>query len=243
MKIYVVGLGPGGAEHITPKAVDVLKKCHVIVGYTVYIDLIKDDFPGTIFLTTPMRREEERCRLAIEKALEGYTVAMVSSGDAGVYGMAGIMHEIAQEYQGVEVEVIPGITAACSGGALLGSPLGHDFAVISLSDLLTPWEKIETRLELAAQADFVICIYNPASKKRSDYLARASEIIMRYQRGDLPVGIVRNIGREGETSELTTLAGLKELRVDMFTTVIIGNSQTKIINQKMITPRGYQTND
>jgi len=240
MKIYVVGLGPGGVEQITPKAMTVLESCDVIAGYTVYIDLIKHLFPEKAFLVTPMKKEVERCQLALEKALEGNTVAMVSSGDAGVYGMAGIMHEVAQEYPEVVVEVIAGITAACSGGALLGAPLSHDFAVISLSDLLTPWEKIETRLRAAAQADFVICIYNPASKKRFDYLAKACDLIMQYQSGSVPAGIVRNIGREGEQSQWTTLSELKEIQVDMFSTVIIGNSQTKMINGRMVTPRGYR---
>ncbi|NLI92667.1 MAG: precorrin-3B C(17)-methyltransferase [Peptococcaceae bacterium] len=239
MKVYVVGLGPGGAEQITPKALRVLKECDVIAGYTVYIDLIKDIFPEKKFLSTPMKKEAERCRLAIDRALEGFTVAMVSSGDAGVYGMAGIMLEMAQAHPEIVIEVIPGITAACSGGAVLGAPLTHDFAVISLSDLLTPWEKIERRLAAAAQADFVICLYNPSSKKRSDYLMKACEIIMRYQKADLPAGIVKNIGRHGEEYHVMTLAELKKQKVDMFTTVFIGNSQTKIINNKMVTPRGY----
>ncbi|ADY57159.1 precorrin-3 methyltransferase [Syntrophobotulus glycolicus DSM 8271] len=240
MKLFVVGLGPGGAEQITPRAMAVLNQCDVIAGYTVYIDLIRELFPGKRLLDTPMKQEEKRCRLAIEEALSGNTVALVSSGDAGVYGMAGIMYETAREFPEIEIEVVAGITAACSGGALLGAPLSHDFAVISLSDLLTPWEKIEARLQAAAQADFVICLYNPASKKRSDYLARASEIIMRFQSGDLPAGIVRNIGREDESWQVTTLAALREIPVDMFTTVMIGNSQTRIIRGKMVTPRGYR---
>lgn len=242
MKVFVVGLGPGGMDQMTPRAVSALQRCAVITGYSVYIDLIKDYFPDKELLVTPMRKEAERCRLALEKALNGQTVAIVSSGDAGVYGMAGIMHETAEDYPEIEVEVIPGITAACSGGAILGAPLSHDFAVISLSDLLTPWEKIEARLRAAAQADFVICLYNPASKKRSDYLAKACAIIMHYQSPDLPAGIVRNIGREGERHEIMTLAQLRETAVDMFTTVVIGNSQTRIINGKMVTPRGYGEN-
>lgn len=240
MKIFVVGLGPGGADEVTPRACRALAACDVIAGYTVYIDLIKDLFPEKQFLATPMKQEVERCRMALDKALSGCNVAMVSSGDAGVYGMAGIMLEIAQDYPEIEIQVIPGITAACSGGAVLGAPLTHDFAVISLSDLLTPWEKIEKRLAAAAEADFVICLYNPSSKKRADYLALACEIILHHQRGDVPAGIVRNIGREGETSQIMTLAELKHQKVDMFTTVFVGNSQTKIISNKMVTPRGYR---
>lgn len=238
-KIYVVGLGPGDSEQITPKALNVLQECDTITGYSVYIDLIKDLFPDKQFLSTPMKKEFDRCLIAIEQAKAGHTVAMVSSGDAGVYGMAGLMHEAAQNEEGLEIEVIPGITAACSGGALLGAPLTHDFVVISLSDLLTPWEKIEKRLAAAAQADFVICLYNPASKKRADYLAKACEIISRYQKPDLAVGIVKNIGRTGEEYRLMTLSDLKKVQADMFTTVFIGNSQTRIIGNKMVTPRGY----
>jgi len=172
--------------------------------------------------------------------LQGNIVAMVSSGDAGIYGMAGIIFETAQNYPEIEIEVVPGITAASSGAAVIGAPLTHDFAVISLSDLLTPWEKIESRLAATAQADFVICLYNPSSKKRKDYLEKACDIILRYQSAELPAGIVRNIGRIGEEYRLMTLGELRNTRVDMFTTVFIGNSQTKIINNKMVTPRGYR---
>lgn len=243
MRIYVVGLGPGGVDQITPKALNALEASDVIAGYTVYIDLIKDLFPGKTLLSTPMTGEIDRCQLVIEKALKGHTVAIVSSGDAGVYGMAGIMLEMAQDYPSLEIEVVAGITAACSGAALLGAPLTHDFAVISLSDLLTPWEKIELRLAVAAQADFVICLYNPSSRKRRDYLAKACDIILKYQSPFLPAGIIRNIGRPGEEYEIITLEKLRSKEVDMFTTIIIGNSQTKIINQKMVTPRGYRFDD
>ena len=239
MKIYVVGLGPGDAGQITPKAFNILQGCDIIAGYTVYIDLIREMFADKTFISTPMTKEVERCKLAIEAALQGNTVAMVSSGDAGIYGMAGIMYETAQAYPDIEIEVIPGLTAASSGAALIGAPLTHDFAVISLSDLLTPWEKIVSRLKAAAQADFVICLYNPSSKKRKDYLAKACEIIMQYQSPDLPAAIVRNIGREGEEYRLLTLGELSDTQVDMFTTVFIGNTQTKIMGNKMVTPRGY----
>ena len=239
-KVYVVGLGPGGVEQMTRRAQETLAACDVIVGYNVYIDLIKDDYKDKEFLSTGMRKEVERCKLAIEEALKGKTVAMVSSGDAGVYGMAGIMYQIAAEFPELEVEIIPGITAACSGAAVLGAPLISDFTLISLSDLLTPWEKIEKRLDLASQADFVICLYNPSSFKRHDYLQKACDIMLKNQRADVPAGIVRNIGREGEEYEIMTLAELRDAQVDMFSTVIIGNSQTEVINNKMVTPRGYK---
>ena len=239
-KVYVVGLGPGGVEQMTRRAQETLAACDVIAGYNVYIDLIKDDYKDKEFLSTGMRKEVERCKLAIEEALKGNTVAMVSSGDAGVYGMAGIMYQIAAEFPELEVEVIPGITAACSGAAVLGAPLISDFTLISLSDLLTPWEKIEKRLDLASQADFVICLYNPSSFKRHDYLQKACDIMLKNQRADVPAGIVRNIGREGEEYEIMTLAELRDAQVDMFSTVIIGNSQTEVINNKMVTPRGYK---
>lgn len=239
-KVYVVGLGPGGVEQMTERAKNILTECDVIAGYTVYLDLIREDFPTKEYLTTGMKREVERCQMAVAEALKGKTVAMVSSGDAGVYGMAGIMYEVAEQYAELEIEVIPGITAACSGAALLGAPLISDFALISLSDLLTPWEKIEKRLQLAAEADFVLCLYNPSSHKRHDYLEKACDIIMRSQDGKIPAGIVRNIGREGEAAEITTLSALREAKVDMFSTVIIGNSQTKVIKNKLVTPRGYK---
>ncbi|MEE3380234.1 MAG: precorrin-3B C(17)-methyltransferase [Succiniclasticum sp.] len=240
-KIYVVSLGPGGKEQMTYRAVKALESCDVILGYNVYIDLIKDDFPGKKFLKNGMRKEVDRCKATLDEALKGQTVAIVSSGDAGVYGMAGIMHEVAAGHPEVEIEVIPGITAACSGAAVLGAPLICDFCLISLSDLLTPWEKIEKRLDCAAQGDFCIAIYNPRSHKRADYLQKACDILLRHQRGDVPAGIVHNIGRDGECCEVTTL---KELRdhtegVDMFSTVFIGNSQSKVINGKIVTPRGY----
>lgn len=239
-KVYVVGLGPGGVEQMTKRAQETLAICDVIAGYNVYIDLIKDDYKDKEFLSTGMRKEVERCKLAIEEALKGKTVAMISSGDAGVYGMAGIMYQIASDYPELEVEVVPGITAACSGAAVLGAPLISDFTLISLSDLLTPWEKIEKRLDLASQADFVICLYNPSSFKRHDYLQKACDIMLKNQRADVPTGIVRNIGREGEEYEIMTLAELRDAQVDMFSTVIIGNSQTEVINNKMVTPRGYK---
>lgn len=239
-KIYVVGLGPGCYEQLTIKADKALQACDLVIGYTVYVDLVKAYYPEKDYLTTPMTKEADRCRMAFEEAEKGKQVAMVCSGDAGVYGMAGLMYEIGESYPEVELEIIPGITAALGGGAVLGAPLTHDFAVISLSDLLTPWEKIELRLQMAAQADFSICLYNPSSKKRHDYLKKACEICLQYKAEDTVCGIVKNIGREGEAFEILTLAQLKDTPVDMFTTVFIGNSQTKVVNGKMVTPRGYK---
>ena len=240
MKIYVVGLGPGGMDQMTGRAGAVLEESQVIAGYDVYIDLIREKFGHKKLLSTPMKKEVDRCHLALSEAVKGQTVSMVCSGDAGVYGMAGLMYEVAQEYEPVEIEVVPGITAACSGAAVLGAPLIHDFSVISLSDLLTPWERIEKRLSCAAEADFVICLYNPSSKKRHDYLQKACDIVMRHRSPDTVAGFVKNIGREGESGTVLTLAELRDTAVDMFTTVYIGNSQTKNIGGKMVTPRGYR---
>lgn len=239
-KIYVVGIGPGEYEQMTIKAANILKSCDVIVGYTVYVDLVKEHFSDKEFLTTPMRKETQRCELAFEEARKGKTVSMICSGDAGVYGMAGLMLEIGVNYPEISVEVIPGVTAATGGAAVLGAPLIHDFALISLSDLLTPWEKIEKRLLAASEADFVVCLYNPSSKKRHDYLKRACDLMLRYKRPETVCGTVRSIGREGQEMEVLTLAELAEKEVDMFTTVFIGNSQTKNIDGKMVTPRGYR---
>ena len=198
-KIYVTGLGPGAADQMTIRARKVLEKCPVIIGYTVYIDLIREEFPDKTFLSTPMRKETDRCRMAFAEAQKGQDVAMVCSGDAGVYGMAGLICEVGKDYPDVGIEIVPGITAASGGAAVLGAPLMHDFAVISLSDLLTPWEKIERRVRAAAEADFVICIYNPASKKRADYLKKACEMILEFRRPETVCGIVRTIGRDGES--------------------------------------------
>lgn len=239
-KIFVVGLGPGGIEQMTERAIKALKECDVIAGYHVYVKLIKDDFADKTFLSNGMRKEVDRCKLALEEALKGQTVAMISSGDAGVYGMAGIMCQVCKDHPEVEIEVVPGITAACSGAAVLGAPLIADFCTISLSDLLTPWEKIEKRLDCASKADFCIALYNPSSIKRHDYLQKACDIMLKNQPGSIPCGIVRNIGREGEAYELTTLAELRDKQVDMFSTVVIGNTQTEVINGRMVTPRGYK---
>ncbi len=239
-RIYVTGLGPGAADQMTIRAKKVLEKCPVIIGYTVYIDLIREEFPDKIFLSTPMRREADRCRMAFAEAQKGQDVAMVCSGDAGIYGMAGLICEIGKDYPDVGIEIVPGITAASGGAAVLGAPLMHDFAVISLSDLLTPWEKIEKRIRAAAEADFVICIYNPSSKKRADYLKKACGMILEYRKPETVCGIVRNIGRDGESYEILPLERLQDTQADMFTTVFIGNSNTMELNGRMVTPRGYK---
>ena len=238
-KLYVVGIGPGAADQMTVKALRVLERCEVIAGYGVYVDLVKPVLPEKEYLVTPMRREAERCRMAIDCALAGKTVAMISSGDAGVYGMAGLIYELA-EGKDLQIEVVPGVTAALSGGAVLGAPLTHDFAVISLSDALTPWEKIEKRLACAAEADLAIAIYNPASHRRPDFLKRACEILLRHISPETVCGLVKNIGREGEEYKVMTLSELENTPVDMFTTVFIGNRQTKLVDGKMVTPRGYR---
>ena len=240
MRVTVVGLGPGAGRDLTGRAREALERADLIVGYTAYIALIKGDFPEKEMMSTGMRREVDRCRAAVEAAVSGRDVAMVCSGDSGIYGMAGLIYEVAQEYPPIEIEVVPGITAACGGAAVLGAPLTHDFAVVSLSDLLTPWEKIALRLECAAKGDFVLCLYNPASHSRPDHLKRACDILMAAGKSpDTICGYVQNIGREGEQGTITTLGALRDTQVDMFTTVFIGSSQTKLLGGKMVTPRGY----
>ena len=240
MKINMTGIGPGGDSLITPQALAALRDCDVVVGYDLYVDLIRHLCRGKTILRTGMRKEAERCRLALEAALEGKTVAFVCSGDAGVYGMAGIMLETARDHPEVEINIVPGVTAACFAAAMLGEPLAHDFAVISLSDLLTPWESIVQRLRLAAEADFVICLYNPRSRTRETHLKKAVDVLLQRKRADTPSGFVKNAGREGEFSRVCTLAELTEQDIDMLCTVIIGNSRTRIINGKLVTPRGYK---
>lgn len=238
--LYVVGMGPGDLKQMTIEARAVLEECQVIAGYTVYVDLLREEFKEKEWLVTGMMQEKERCRMALEAAGSGKTTAMVCSGDAGVYGMAGILLEMGEEFPEVEIIIVAGVTAALSGAAVLGAPLGHDFAVISLSDLLTPWEKIEKRVVCAAMSDFAICIYNPSSKKRRDYLKRACDEILKYQSPDTVCGYVRNIGRAGEYKKILSLQELREEEVDMFTTVFVGNSQTKVMGDRMVTPRGYR---
>ena len=239
-KVIVVGIGPGNYENMTVGADRALCGCDVIIGYSVYVKLVRERYPGKAFLTTPMTQEAKRCQMAIDEAKQGKTVAMVCSGDSGIYGMAALIYELRGESTEPEVEVIPGLTAACSGAALLGAPLTHDFAVISLSDRLTPWEKIEKRLECAAQGDLSMVLYNPASHGRPDHLRKACEILLRTLPKDRPCAIARNIGRAGEERRFLTLKALRDADADMFCTVFIGNAMTKMIGGNLVTPRGYR---
>lgn len=240
MKLYVVGIGCGSRQGMTLEAQQAVMNSDVVVGYTVYAEQIKSFFPEKECLSTGMRQERDRVALALELAQNGKTVSLVCSGDSQLYGMAGLAYELSADYPYADIEVVAGVSAAFSGGAVLGSPMTHDLALISLSDLLTPMEKIEKRLRCAAEGDFVIALYNPSSKKRTDYLMRACGIILGYRPVDTVCGYVRNIGREGQESRVLTLGELRDTAVDMFTTVFIGNSETKVIGGKMVTPRGYR---
>lgn len=239
-KIYVVGIGPGNIEMMTAQARDVLGRCDVIIGYKTYIELIRDYFPEKEYYSNGMRGELKRCEVCLQYAKEGRDVALICSGDAGVYGMASPMLEAAQRDGFDNVEIIPGVSAAMSGAALLGAPLSHDFCLISLSDLLTPKELIAKRLLAAAQGDFCISIYNPVSKSRPDHLRWACRILLEVLPEDTACGYVRNIGRSGTEIKTCTLKELPEEPLDMFSTVFIGNSKTRISGGRMITPRGYQ---
>jgi len=240
MKLYVVGFGCGSREGMTIEAQAAVERSDLIVGYTVYTDLLHQFFPEKEYFSTPMRKEKDRVNYAIREAASGRNVALVCSGDSSVYGMAGLAYELSAEYPDVEIVSVAGVTAALSGGAILGAPLTHDFAVISLSDLLTPIDKILRRIKCAAEGDFTIALYNPSSKNRTDYLKKACEILLRYKSPDTVCGYVKNIGRKGEESRVLTLGELKNTAIDMFTTVFIGNSETKVIRGKMVTPRGYK---
>ena len=239
-KVFVVGIGPGNFENMTIRADRALCACDAIVGYPVYVDLVKDRYPGKEFAATPMTQEVRRCQLALELARAGKTVCVVCSGDSGIYGMAALLYELRGEQSEPEIEVVPGLTAACSGAAVLGAPQTHDCAVISLSDRLTPWETIEKRLLCAAEADLSIAIYNPASHGRPEHLRRACEILLRVLPQDRICGIVRNIGRAGESRRILTLGELQTADVDMFCTVFIGNASTKQLSGMLVTPRGYR---
>lgn len=239
--VSVVGLGPGDAQFLTAQARHALQEADVLCGYTVYIDLVRPLYPEKETYATGMTREIDRCRWALQTAQTGKTVALVCSGDAGVYGMASPLLELAPGYPDVAVDIVPGLTAALSGGAVLGAPLAHDFCVISLSDRLTPWEVIEKRLACAAMGDFCVALYNPSSKGRPDYLAKAVRILLENGKSaDTVCGLVRNIGRDGQTARVLSLAQLESTAVDMFTTVYIGNTATKQLSGKMVTTRGYR---
>lgn len=239
-KIYVVGIGPGGPGDTTPRVEAALAASDVLVGYTTYIQLVRERYPEKEIVATPMTTEVERCRACRELALGGKTVSMVCSGDAGVYGMAGLVHQVCRDFPELEIQVLPGVTAATAGAALLGAPLVHDFAAVSLSDALTPWETIARRLELAAEGDFVLCLYNPASRRRPDTLRQAAALLLRHRSPDTPCGLARRVGRPGEEAKICTLRELGEQRADMFTTVVVGSSQTRVVNGRLVTPRGYE---
>ena len=239
-KVSVVGIGPGNESFLSISAKETLEDSDLIIGYKKYVELVEEYLPNKEYLYTGMTKEVDRCKMALEKANEGNAVSVVCSGYAGVYGMAGLVYELSVDYPDVESDILPGISAVLSGSSVLGAPIGHDFAVISLSDLLTPWELIEKRLDLAGDGDFCICLYNPSSRKRKDYLKKACEILLKHKNEDTVCGYVRNIGREGEEYYILSLIELKDTEVDMFTTVFIGNSNTKVINDKMVTPRGYK---
>ncbi|MBQ9891118.1 MAG: precorrin-3B C(17)-methyltransferase [Firmicutes bacterium] len=239
-KVTVVGIGPGKFEGMTMEADEAIRKADIIVGYKKYVELVMPHYEGKEFFDNGMRQEEVRCREALKMASEGKDVALVCSGDSCVYGMAGLVYQLAPEFENVEVSAIPGVTAALSGSSVLGAALGHDFAVISLSDLLTPWELIVKRLDACAMADMCIALYNPGSHKRTDYLKKACDVLLRHKAPETVCGTVNNIGREGQCAKTMTLAELRDTPVDMFTTVFIGNSATKIIDGKMVTPRGYR---
>ena len=237
-KIYVVGLGPGNKENMTFRAYDVLKNSDIIIGYKTYVDLIEGMFPDKKIIKSYMKKEVERCEETLKLALEGNIISLISSGDAGVYGMAGLMLEIAGDQ--VEVEIVPGITSANASASLGGAPIVHDSVNISLSNLLTDWELIKKRIDLASQGDFVITLYNPKSSGRPELINEARDIMLKHKRKDTPVLIARNVGREGENYDITTLDKMLDYEINMFSTVIIGNSNTKVVNNKMITPRGYK---
>ncbi len=239
-RVTVIGFGPGDRADMTERAVQAIERADVVTGYTTYVRILEAQFPDKKYKATGMMKEVDRCPMAIEDARQGLDVAMVSSGDSGIYGMAGIIYQLAEELKApIEIDVVPGVTAASAAAAILGAPLMHDVALISLSDLMTPLELIMKRVDCAGQADFVICLYNPKSKGRPEYLAQAAAILLKYHPAATPVGIVRDAGRPDMSRTITTLGELKDADVDMFCTVVIGNSQTYVANGRMITPRGY----
>jgi len=238
--LTLVGIGPGDHDGMTFAADRAIREADVVVGYKRYVQLLAELYAGKQFYSTGMTHETDRCREALALAQAGRRVALVSSGDAGVYAMAGLVYELSPGYPDVAIDVVPGVTAATSGAALLGAPIGHDFAVISLSDRLTDWAVIERRLVAAASADFIICLYNPSSRTRADYLRRACDILLRHKPPETVCGLASQVGRAGEASAITTLADLRDMAADMFTTVFVGNADTVVIDGKMVTPRGYR---
>jgi cobalt-factor III methyltransferase len=243
-KMFIVGFGPGSKDHITFRARKAIEESNVVVGYTTYIELVKDLIHGKQIIRTGMTEEVDRAKKAVDMAKQGNTVSVVSSGDAGIYGMAGLIFQVLKEDgwrpgYGIEVEVVPGVTALSAIGSLLGAPIMHDFASISLSDLLTPWEVILKRIEAASQADFVIALYNPKSGRRTWQIVEAQKVIRKYREGTTPVGIVKSAYRYGQDIVITDLDHMLNFPIGMLTTIIIGNSSTFIFEDLIITPRGY----
>ena len=243
MIVYAVGIGPGDAEHFTPKARHVIDVCDVIVGYALYIELISELLQGKQVISTGMKSELSRCKTAISEARKGKSVAVISSGDAGIYGMAALLLELTANDPQIKIEIVPGITAATAAASMLGAPLSNDFAVISLSDLLTPWSVIERRLEAAGLGDFVVCLYNPRSKTRKDGLRRACGILLKHKPPQTPCGYVRNALRDNSERRICMLRDLPDAEIDMLTTVIVGNSRTQCIGDRLVTSRGYRTEE
>ena len=239
-KLSVVGIGPGNEVYSSIEARETLEGSDLIIGYKKYVELVEEYLPDKEYLYTGMTKEVDRCKMALEKACEGLSVAVVCSGDAGVYGMAGLVYELSSDYPDVEINVVPGISAVLSGSAVLGAPIGHDFAVISLSDRLTPWELIKKRASLAAQGDFVIALYNPKSKSRVKNIDEIHDILLQYKSPSTPVGIVKNASRPDEQKILSNLRDFTKEDIDMFSMVIFGNSKTFIQDGWMVTPRGYK---
>lgn len=236
-KVYVVGIGPGLHDHMTNAAKVAIENSDVIVGYSTYLEIIKDIIKDKEIDSSGMKKETDRCKRALDYAKEGKTVAVVSSGDPGVYGMAGLVLELAKD---VEVEIVPGVSAANAAASALGAPLMHDYCVISLSDLLTDWELIKRRIDAAGMGDFVVALYNPKSMKRVKHIEIAREILLKHKKESTPVGIVKNAKREGENIVITTLKDMLNHEIDMFTTVVIGNANTYVKDGKIVTPRGYK---
>ena len=242
-EIIVVGIGPGSLEDMTPRALSSIENADIVVGYNTYIKLISTLLVDKEVIGTAMLQEIERCKLAVEHAVNGKKVVVVSSGDPGIYGMAGLVLELVVKYEKAarpNVKIIPGISAVSASAAILGAPLMHDFVVISLSDLLTPWELIKKRAELVAQGDFVIALYNPKSIKRVSQIEEIREIMLQHKLPSTPVGIVHSATREDENMVISTLEDFTKEHIDMFSLVIIGNSKTYVMDNHMITPRGYQ---
>ena len=242
-ELTVVGIGPGSLNDMTPRAFNSIRNADVVVGYNAYITLIKSLIEDKEVIGTAMLQEIDRCKMAVEKAISGQKVVVVSSGDPGIYGMAGLVLELVMQLpkeKQPKVEVVPGISAVSASAAILGAPLMHDFAVISLSDLLTPWDLIKKRAELVAQGDFVVALYNPKSKKRVTQIEEIREIMLKFKDPQTPVGIVNNATREKEYAIISNLNEFTKEKIDMFSLVIIGNSNTYVEDGKIITPRGYK---